>query len=90
MPKRRKSKISTVITRGTEEGEVWVSVGVKFSANYSSRDFTIGVRSPILDGEDDLVALTRVETRVITFFQARAEDNLDILGNVIDNAKNRS
>ena len=87
MARRKKSE---TVTRGTEEGEVWVSVGVKFSANYSSRDFTIGLRSPILEGEDDHDALKRVEARVMAFFTDRAEDTLDILGNVIDQAKNRS
>jgi len=76
------------VAKGVSDGKVWVSVGVKFSVNYCTRDFTVGLETPIQEGEDDHDALVRTHARVLGFFDANCEQSLDMLGNQIERAKN--
>lgn len=66
-----------------EGGSVQVSTGVKFSANYQSQNFDVGVRLPIKGGESAEDALERARGIVNSFFRSAQEEQLDLLDGVI-------
>lgn len=73
----------TISSSSVASGKVTVSTGVKFSANFQSQNFDVGVELDIQEGETAEDALERARGVVNGFFRESQTEQLDMLDGVI-------
>lgn len=71
------SKVKVV--KKTAEGKVFVSMGLKLSANFQTGDMNIGMEQQVLPGETTEQAMQRVFDQVQSFFIGKREPVMEEL-----------